>query len=135
MSTDYRSNEPIVTLPGSGRHYQMGSMSSVFYADGIETDNRYCVSEWWLDPLSDGPGPHSHDQNEEIFYVLEGTMTFQVGEQFIDAPKGTFIRIPSGMIHDFKNKTKDRAGVLNIFIPGGFEENMPKIVKWFEENQ
>jgi hypothetical protein len=26
-------------------------------------------------------------------------------------------------------------GVLNFFIPGGFERNMPSIVKWFEDNK
>lgn len=128
------SESVIFTPPGSGRQYHMGAMSSVFFADGMETNNRYCVSEWWLDPLSDGPGPHSHEHNEELFYVLEGVMTFLVGEEQIDAPKGSFIRVPACTIHDFMNKTKDRAGVLNIFIPGGFEEMMPKIVQWYEEN-
>jgi len=133
-NNDREREQAIVALPGSGRHYDMGAMSSIFYADDVETNNRYCVSEWWLEPLSDGPGPHSHESNEELFYVLEGVMTFLIGDERVDAPKGTFIRIPADTIHDFMNRTDARAGVFNVFIPGGFEEKMPGIVKWFEDN-
>ena len=61
---------------GGGRSYQVGPMQAVFKADGAETDDRYCVSEWWLEPGDSGPGPHSHEDNVEIFYVIEGTMSF-----------------------------------------------------------
>ena len=44
---------------------------------------------------------------------------------------GTFLRIPAGVTHDFENRTAHRAGALNVFIPGGFESNMPAIVEWF----
>lgn len=36
------------------------------------------------------------------------------------------------MTHDFLNRTGERAGVLNVFMPGGFEERMPEIVGWYE---
>jgi len=121
----------IVIPPGAGRHYPCGPMQSAFLADGEETDDRYSVSIWWVDPGKPGPGAHSHVANEELFYVIEGTMTFLVGEQWIDAPTGTFLRIPAGVTHDFQNRTTSRAGALNVFIPGGFEANMPSIVEWF----
>jgi mannose-6-phosphate isomerase-like protein (cupin superfamily) len=114
----------IVVPPEGGRGYQLEAMRSRFLADGEETGDRYCVSEWWLEPGRSGPGPHSHEANEELFYVLEGTMTFQAGEDFVDAAPGTFLRIPAGVPHDFQNRGDARAGVLNVFIPGGFEADM-----------
>jgi hypothetical protein len=33
--------------------------------------------------------------------------------------------------HDFENRTDQRAGALNVFIPGGFEANMMAIVEWY----
>jgi hypothetical protein len=33
---------------------------------------------------------------------------------------------------DFENRTRQRAGVLNVFSPGGFEAEMPGIVEWFK---
>jgi mannose-6-phosphate isomerase-like protein (cupin superfamily) len=116
--------ELLVVPPGDGRRYQLGAMQSRFLADADETGDRYCVSEWWLDGGEDGPGPHSHESNEELFYVLEGTMTFLVGERVVDAPRGTFIRIPAGVVHDFRNRSQARAGTLNVFIPGGFERRV-----------
>jgi mannose-6-phosphate isomerase-like protein (cupin superfamily) len=106
-------------------------MESEFLADGKESGDRYSVSLWWVSPGKPGPGAHSHDANEELFYVIEGTMTFLVGDQLIDAAPGTFIRVPAGVLHDFQNRTPRRAGVLNVFIPGGFEVHMPEIVEWF----
>ena len=106
-------------------------MRSVFLADGAETGDRYSVSIWWVAPHSLGPGAHCHDSNEELFYVVEGTMTFLVGEQHVNLPAGTFLRVPAGVMHDFENNTALPAGVLNVFIPGGFESNMPAIVEWF----
>jgi mannose-6-phosphate isomerase-like protein (cupin superfamily) len=63
--------------------------------------------------------------------VIEGTMTFLVGDQHVDAIAGTFLRIPAGVLHDFENRTMHRAAALNVFIPGGFESNMPSIVEWY----
>jgi uncharacterized cupin superfamily protein len=89
------------------------------------------VSICFVDPGKPGPGAHAHEANEELFYVIEGTMTFLVGDKHVDAPNGTFLRIPAGVTHDFENRTSQRAGVLNVFIPGGFEVNMPAIVEWY----
>ena len=117
--------------PGDGRSYQAGPMRAVFKADGEETDDRYCVSEWWLEAGDSGPGPHSHEDNVEIFYVIEGTMSFLVGDSWRDAARGSFLRVPEGVTHDFENRSTARAGALNLFMPGGFEVMMPKIVAYF----
>ncbi|MFI2859013.1 cupin domain-containing protein [Paenibacillus sp. JSM ZJ436] len=134
FQSEAESQKTLIHLPGSGRNYVMGPMRSVFLADGSETNDRYCVSEWWLDAQSDGPGPHCHEEHEELFYVIEGVMSFLVGDESLDAPKGTFIRIPPNVMHDFMNKSKARAGVLNFYMPGGFEEKMPSLVQWYEQH-
>ena len=121
----------ILLPPGEGRQYTCGPMHSVFLADGEESGDRYAVSIWWVAPGKPGPGAHSHEANEELFYVIEGTMTFLVGDQYVDTTAGTFLRVPAGVTHDFENRTAHRAGVLNVFIPGGFESNMPAIVEWY----
>jgi mannose-6-phosphate isomerase-like protein (cupin superfamily) len=131
-------NEPlkrasIVLLPGKGRSYAMGRISAVFKADGDETQNAYSVSEWWLEPHTQGPGAHSHEE-DDVFYVIEGTMSFLIGDRWIDAPRGSFMLVPGGMTHDFENRSSSRAGVLNLSIPGDFEKDMPAIARWFAEN-
>lgn len=128
------AKDSIILQPGEGRKYLCGNMTAIFKADEEETNVNYSVSEWWLEPNSDGPGAHLHEANDEVFYVLEGTTSFLVGDKWIDANKGTFLRIPANTMHDFANRTGQKTGVLNFFIPGGFERNMPAIVNWFEEN-
>lgn len=128
-------SKTIILKKGEGRKYDMGAMQATFLADEQETEERYAVSEWWLKPGSEGPGAHQHEFNDEVFYVLEGVMSFLVGDKWIDAAPGTFLRIPARTMHDFSNKTNDRAGLLNFFIPGGFERNMPSIIQWFNEKK
>jgi mannose-6-phosphate isomerase-like protein (cupin superfamily) len=123
----------IVLPPGMGRAYPMGRIGAVFKADGNETGNRYSISEWWLEAHTQGPGAHSHAE-DDIFYVIEGTMSILVGGRWIDAAKGSFVLAPGGMLHDFENRSSGRAGVLNFSIPGNFEKDMPAIAKWFAEH-
>ncbi|MEO8738346.1 MAG: cupin domain-containing protein [Casimicrobiaceae bacterium] len=111
----------------------MGRISAVFKADGEETASKYSVSEWWLEPRTQGPGPHLHPE-DDLFYVIEGTMSVLVGDKWSDATRGTFVLVPGGVTHDFENRGNVRAGVLNFSVPGPFEPDMPGIAQWFSEN-
>jgi mannose-6-phosphate isomerase-like protein (cupin superfamily) len=111
----------------------MGRISAIFKADEEETNAAYSVSEWWLEPKTTGPGAHVHPE-DDIFYVIEGTMSVLVGDRWIDAPKGSFVLVPGGVTHDFENRRSARAGVLNFSCPGPFEPAMPNIVEWFSAN-
>ena len=57
-------------------------------------------------------------------------MSLLVGEQWVDAPAGSFVLIPGGVTHDFENRSDRRAGVLS-FSSGVFELEMEAIVQWF----
>lgn len=131
MEPDART--PLLLMPGAGRPYAMGPMSACFKADGAETAGRYSVSEWWLEPHTSGPGPHSHPE-DDAFYVIEGTMSFLIGDVWHDCPRGSFILAPGGCVHDFENRSNERAGFVNLSAPGDFEPNMPAIVDWFAEH-
>lgn len=135
MTHEHNHTDAIFLPEGQGRIYNCGTMTAIFKADENETNEKYSVSEWWLEPNSGGPGVHQHEANDEVFYVLEGIVSILVGDKWITAEKGAFLRIPAKTDHDFKNETGLKAGLLNFYIPGGFERNMPAIVKWFEENQ
>ncbi|MFH6983632.1 cupin domain-containing protein [Marinoscillum luteum] len=135
MNHKHNATEPLVLHAGEGRTHNCGRMTAVFKADENETDEKYSISEWWLEPDTDGPGAHLHEENDEVFYVLEGTVSVLIGQEWVQAKKGAFLRIPAKTLHDFKNQTEKRAGLLNFFIPGGFERNMPAIVSWFEKNK
>ena len=123
----------VILPPGGGRAYPMGRISAVFKADEAETADAYSISEWWLEPYTEGPGAHSHAE-DDVFFVLEGTMSFLVDDRWVDAAKGSFVLVPGGVRHDFQNRGAVRSGVLNFSVPGGFEPAMPDIARWFAEN-
>ncbi|SMH49789.1 cupin domain-containing protein [Mesorhizobium australicum] len=128
------SGGPIVLGPTEGRVYEMPDMRAVFKADGEETGERYSVSEWWVKLHGKGPGPHLHATEDELFYVIAGTMSVMVADAWRDLAAGSFIRIPAGTVHDFENRTTEPAALLNVFM-GAFEHNMPAIVAWYEEHR
>lgn len=134
MACEKAAADVLFLRPGEGRTYPLGRMQAVFKADHGETGDAYSVSEWWLEPHTSGPGAHSHTDNTELFYVLAGTASILAGEDWLEAPAGSFVRIPATVMHDFENRTDERVGLFNVFLPGGFEENMPAISKWFAEN-
>ncbi|HEY4083929.1 MAG TPA: cupin domain-containing protein [Burkholderiaceae bacterium] len=125
--------QALVLGPGEGRAYPMGRISAVFKADEAETQSRYSISEWWLEPHTKGPGPHVHPE-DDVFYVIEGTMSVFANGDWTHATRGSLILIPGGTTHDFENRGDVRAGLLNLQVPGPFEPHMPGIAQWFIEN-
>ena len=107
-------SETIILPPGGGRAYEIGPMRGVFKAD----EEGYCASEWSVEPHGTGPGAHSHPEQDEVFIVTEGTMWFLVGEDWVEAPTGAFLRIPAQVTHDFENRGDTRAAAFNVFVPG-----------------
>lgn len=130
---DTKKRKAIFLSPGEGRAYPMGRISALFKADGQETAGQYSISEWWLEAHTQGPGAHSHDE-DDIFYVIEGVMSFLMDDEWTHAGMGSFVLIPGGVIHDFENRSDSKAGVLNFSVPGNFEQVMPGIVDWFKEH-
>lgn len=110
----------------------MGPLSAVFKADGKETGQRYSISEWWLDPRTKGPGTHQHPE-DDVFYVLAGTMHVRVADEWFEASAGSFVLVPGNTPHDFENRGDERAGMLNVSAPGDFEKEMPGIAQWFRD--
>jgi mannose-6-phosphate isomerase-like protein (cupin superfamily) len=130
---DAVDRRPVVLGPDEGRRYDMGRIRAVFKADGDEAAGRYSISEWHLEPNTTGPGAHDHPE-DDVFYVVEGTVSVRVGDRWVDAPKGSFVMVPGGVTHDFENRSPEPAAFLNVSSPGNFEAHMPSIVAWFAEH-
>jgi hypothetical protein len=61
-------------------------------------------------------------------------MEFLVDDTWRTAPRGSFVLVPGGVTHAFKNAGDVRAGALNFGVPGGFEQVMPALVDFFAEH-
>ena len=73
-----------------------------------------------------GPRLHHHDF-DEAFYVLEGELTFQLGEELATAGPGSLTFAPRGSVHTFANLTDRPARYLLVITPGGFERMFARI--------
>jgi mannose-6-phosphate isomerase-like protein (cupin superfamily) len=67
---------------------------------------------------------HVHDAEDDAFYILEGELTFSFGDQQAPAPPGTFVLVPPGVEHGFRNDGSVPVRMLNIHAPGGFDRRI-----------
>ena len=111
---------PTIRTPGQG--CTVGVVGDVyrFLATGEETNGRYALWEATVPP-GGGPPPHVHSREEEGFYVLDGEVTFRIGDERIVATAGTFANLPVGTPHSFKNESGKTARMLISVAPAGLE--------------
>ena len=110
-----------IRTPDKGRTIGVVGDIYRFLATGEDTGGKYAMWEAIIPP-GGGPPPHIHSREEESFYVLEGEMTFQLGEETITATAGTFLNMPIGSLHSFKNNTSEAARMILSVAPAGLEE-------------
>ena len=67
---------------------------------------------------------HVHAEEDDAFYILEGELTFTFGDEEAPAPPGTFVLVPPGVEHGFRNDGADSVRMLNIHAPAGFDRRI-----------
>jgi quercetin dioxygenase-like cupin family protein len=88
-------------------------------ATGKETGGLYAIVEV-LEPHGAAAPLHVHHNEDEAFYVLEGEMTFYVGEGTYKAGPGSFVFGPKDVPHTY-TVDSGPARLLFILSPAGFE--------------
>jgi quercetin dioxygenase-like cupin family protein len=106
---------------GTGRTVAVVGDVYRFLATGEDTNGKYALWEA-LVPPGGGPPPHVHSREEEGFYVLEGEITFTMGDQRLVASAGMFANMPVGTPHSFKNESGKAAKMLISVAPAGLEQ-------------
>lgn len=64
--------------------------------------------------------PHYHKLEDESFYLLEGEISFFIGDKKVTAAAGDFIVLPRNIPHHFELIT-EIAKALMLITPSGFE--------------
>jgi quercetin dioxygenase-like cupin family protein len=112
---------PVAVASGDGATIQGPAGGPLtFKVRGEQTDGALTAFENVIAP-GDGPPLHSHAGEDEAWYVLEGELHFKLGEQLAAAPAGTFVFVPRGTPHCFRNLGEDPARILLLFTPSGME--------------
>jgi quercetin dioxygenase-like cupin family protein len=93
---------------------------AVIKATAADTGGAMTIVEVTEPPGAQAP-PHVHFREDEAFWILEGDVTFVVGDQTIEAHAGDYAFGPRNVPHSY---TVGEAGCRMLFVctPGGFEE-------------
>jgi mannose-6-phosphate isomerase-like protein (cupin superfamily) len=119
--------EIILLGPGEGKAVSVLGDKYTFKATAKDTGGAYALWEIATVAAAGGPPPHIHEREDEAFYVLEGEMTFQIGERTVNAAAGTYLFAPRGIPHKFSNPSSNPAKALVIVSPGGFEKALEEL--------
>ena len=92
-----------------------------FMIDGETTGGRFSLVEHPMPPRSLGAPVHTHKNEDEYSYVLEGRVGVQLGDEVIEAGPGELVFKPRGVPHAFWNAGDEPARLLEIISPAGFE--------------
>jgi quercetin dioxygenase-like cupin family protein len=122
-------NKPITVSEQEGENLSVVGDTYRILITGKETDGEFATMEFNVPP-DGGPGPHSHADFHESFYVVEGEVEVKSEAGSYTAKKGSFVLIPKGgIVHHFKNKTSQNAVLLCTVVPSGLETFFEEIGK------
>src|ERR1700730_13012984 len=111
--------KPFRLKKGEGQSvWSLGGRFTVKVAEG-NADGRFSLVEA-LAFRSTEPPLHIHHKEDEAWYILDGHITFYVGDEVIEADAGSFVYAPSGLAHTF-TRDVEPTRVLGFASPAGFE--------------
>jgi mannose-6-phosphate isomerase-like protein (cupin superfamily) len=116
-----------VLAPGEGTVVPLPGATMVWKAHSGRPGGDSVVGEFTATPGFAGPRPHVHRRHEELFYVLEGSFDFFVGDHALRLGPGAFVNVPPGVVHDFRNPTDGPARWLGIATPGGLDRYFAEV--------
>jgi quercetin dioxygenase-like cupin family protein len=96
---------------------KIGQLEIRYLVDGTVTGAGVGVFELTVPPGARVPPAHSHRDNEEVVYVLEGTLRYTVDDETRDLSPGERMYTPRGSIHAFSNPHDRSARALIILTP------------------
>ena len=114
--------EPSPTLPKLGTTVHLLGTLITFKATATETEGRFSLVDSTTAPGQGSP-PHLQRDDAEAFYVLEGEYEFVLGDKSATHGPGSFVFVPRGTPHGFRNAGSVPARMLIINLPGGLHEN------------
>jgi quercetin dioxygenase-like cupin family protein len=63
------------------------------------------------------PPDHTHPTEDEIFYVLQGELTFRCGDESFDVGEGGFIYLPQGIEHGYTIRNEGDVRLIVVTFP------------------
>jgi len=110
----------VAVAPGEGPAVWFLQNRMVLKATAESTGGAFGLVESLIAPGA-APPMHIHYEEDEAFYVLEGELTFQCGDETARATTGSFVFLPRGVPHGFVVESDTPVRMLTLLVPGGGE--------------
>ncbi|WP_210239107.1 MULTISPECIES: cupin domain-containing protein [unclassified Mesorhizobium] len=107
--------------PDEGQLVYLFALSARYMIDGNTTNRAFSLIEHRLPARALGAPLHTHRNEDEYSYILQGSIGLQLGEQILVAGPGDLVMKPRGVPHAFWNAGDDEARLLELISPAGFE--------------
>jgi quercetin dioxygenase-like cupin family protein len=107
--------------PDQGEVVHLLALGVRFMIDGETTGGAFSLVEHPLPPRALGAPLHTHHNEDEYSYVLEGRVGVQLGPEVLEAGPGDLLVKPRGVAHAFWNAGDQPARLLELISPAGFE--------------
>jgi quercetin dioxygenase-like cupin family protein len=95
---------------------KVGQIEIRYLVDGAD-EGGLGLFEMKVPPGAHVPPPHSHTNNEECVYVLDGVLRYRVDEDTRDLKPGEWMSTPRGSVHHFSNPGSETVRVLVMMTP------------------
>ncbi|MEX1104458.1 MAG: cupin domain-containing protein [Dehalococcoidia bacterium] len=112
----------IILGPGEGATVWLGTTETSIKVDRALSNGLLFMAEHVFAPGFEGPPAHIHPDMDHTFYVVEGTARFVVDGQESTGGPGTSAFVSRGTPHTWGNASDTPARLIEINVPGGFEE-------------
>jgi mannose-6-phosphate isomerase-like protein (cupin superfamily) len=110
---------PLLVRAGEGESvWSLGGRFTIKAPAGI-TEQRFALVEAVAFQATEPP-LHIHHREDEAWYILDGKMTFYIGDEVLEAAPGCFAFAPRGIPHTFTVDVEPTR-VLVFASPAGFE--------------
>jgi quercetin dioxygenase-like cupin family protein len=110
-----------VLRSGEGESVQLLALGVRFLIEGGRTGGAFSLVEHPLAPRAIGAPVHTHANEDEYTFVLEGRVGIQLGEEVLEAGPGDLVFKPRGVAHAFWNAGDEPVRLLEMISPAGFE--------------
>jgi quercetin dioxygenase-like cupin family protein len=107
--------------PDQGEVVRLLALGVRFLLDGERTGGAFSLVEHPLPPRALGAPLHTHHNEDEYSFVLQGRFGVQLGDDTLEAGPGDLLFKPRGVAHAFWNAGDEPARLLELISPAGFE--------------
>jgi quercetin dioxygenase-like cupin family protein len=107
--------EPYHLRRGQGATYNIGIDVTV-KAGEFRSGHGAAVIEFTT-RIGEEPGDHVHDTEDEMFYVLDGELSFACNGKRFEVETGGFVFLPRGLTHNYTIRSAGDVRLLVITAP------------------